>query len=252
MAEKKEFLRETDAEAIRLAKTLLRTARYGALATIEPETGAPLATRVAVATDVDGAPLILVSALSAHTPALLAEPRCSLLLGEPGRGDPLAHPRVTLACASGRLERHDPAHARAERRYLNRHPGARLYAGFGDFSYFRLEPAGANLNGGFGKAYRLRREDLLTVSPALDALANAEQSAIDHMNTDHRDALAACARHFAGQRGDGWLMTGIDADGFDMANGDHVCRVFFPSVLNEASKLREILVKMARKAKASA
>ena len=64
---KKDVIRETDAEAIRLAKTLIRTARYGALAVLDPETGAPLASRVGVATDVDGAPLILVSLLSAHT-----------------------------------------------------------------------------------------------------------------------------------------------------------------------------------------
>ncbi|RUY85655.1 HugZ family protein, partial [Mesorhizobium sp. M7A.F.Ca.CA.001.10.2.1] len=68
---KKDVIRETDAEAIRLAKTLLRSARFGALAVIEPQTGSPLASRVGVATDIDGAPLILVSMLSAHTGALL-------------------------------------------------------------------------------------------------------------------------------------------------------------------------------------
>ncbi|RVB60512.1 HugZ family protein, partial [Mesorhizobium sp. M7A.F.Ca.CA.002.03.2.1] len=55
---KKDVIRETDAEAIRLAKTLLRSARFGALAVIEPQTGSPLASRVGVATDIDGAPLI--------------------------------------------------------------------------------------------------------------------------------------------------------------------------------------------------
>ncbi|RVB06934.1 HugZ family protein, partial [Mesorhizobium sp. M7A.F.Ca.CA.004.06.2.1] len=43
---KKDVIRETDAEAIRLAKTLLRSARFGALAVIEPQTGSPLASRV--------------------------------------------------------------------------------------------------------------------------------------------------------------------------------------------------------------
>ena len=74
------------------------------------ETGAPLASRVGVATDIDGAPLILVSMLSAHTPAILADPRCSLLVGEPGKGDPLAHPRLTLICravAAGTWHRRD-------------------------------------------------------------------------------------------------------------------------------------------------
>ena len=108
-----EVLRETDAGAIRLARTLVRTARSASLAVLEADTGHPLASRVGVATDADGAPLILVSQLSAHTPAMLADPRCSLLVGQPGKGDPLAHPRVTLVCRAERLEPGTPADARA-------------------------------------------------------------------------------------------------------------------------------------------
>ncbi|TIW22339.1 MAG: HugZ family protein, partial [Mesorhizobium sp.] len=35
---KKDVIRETDAAAVRLAKTLIRGARFGALAVIDPET----------------------------------------------------------------------------------------------------------------------------------------------------------------------------------------------------------------------
>lgn len=248
-AERRNVIQETDAEAVRLAKTLLRTARYGALAVLDPETGAPLASRVATATDVDGAPLILVSSLSAHTAALLADPRCSLLLGEPGKGDPLAHPRISLFCRAARREAETPEHARAARRYLNRHPKAKLYAGFADFSFFRLEPEGAGLNGGFARAYRLTREDLLTRSPALDALAEREQGAIDHMNADHADAVVAYARHFAQASGSDWRLTGIDAEGIDLAAGDATLRVFFAETLQNADALRETLVRMAGQAR---
>ncbi|WP_256753180.1 HugZ family protein [Mesorhizobium sp. Mes31] len=244
--QKKAVIRETDAEAIRLAKTLLRRARFGALAVIEPQTGSPQASRVGVATDVDGAPLILVSMLSAHTGALLADPRCSLLVGEPGKGDPLAHPRLTLVCQAARLERGSNAHARAERRYLNRNPKASLYVGLGDFSIFRLEPRHASLNGGFGKAYQLDRSSLLASGPIVEELAASEQSAIDHMNADHLDAIAVYARHFAKASGDGWTIAGFDADGMDLVSGDNVCRVFFPQPLATARELRQILVEMAR------
>lgn len=244
--QKKAVIRETDAEAIRLAKTLLRRARFGALAVIEPQTGSPLASRVGVATDTDGAPLILVSMLSAHTGALLADPRCSLLVGEPGKGDPLAHPRLTLVCRAARLERGSNAHARAERRYLNRNPKASLYAGLGDFSIFRLEPQHASLNGGFGKAYQLDRSSLLTNGPIVEELAESEQSAVDHMNADHLDAIAVYARHFAKASGDGWTIAGFDADGMDLVSGDNVCRVFFPQPLAAARELRQVLVEMAR------
>ncbi|MBZ9711409.1 HugZ family protein [Mesorhizobium sp. ESP7-2] len=247
----RDVIRETDAEAIRLAKTLLRSARFGALAVLEPQTGSPLASRVGVATDIDGAPLILVSMLAAHTSALLADPRCSLLLGEPGKGDPLAHPRLTLICQASRLERGSQAHARAERRYLNRNPKAGLYAGLGDFSIFRLEPQRASLNGGFGKAYLLERSDLLTIGPIIEELAGSEQSAIEHMNADHLEAIAVYARHFAKASGDGWTIAGLDADGMDLVSGDNVCRVFFPQPLINVSELRPVLVVMARAGRAA-
>ncbi|MER9654287.1 HugZ family protein [Mesorhizobium sp. M0152] len=250
--QRKDVIRETDADAIRLANTLLRSARFGALAVLEPQTGSPLASRVGVATDIDGAPLILVSQLSAHTPALLADPRCSLLLGEPGKGDPLAHPRLTLVCQASRLERGSDAYARAERRYLNRNPKASLYAGLGDFSIFRLDPQRASLNGGFGKAYRLGRSDLMTSGPVVEELAASEQSAIDHMNSDHLDAIAVYALHFGKSSGDNsWVISGIDADGMDLLSGDNVCRVFFPQPLSTARELRPVLVDMARSGRAA-
>jgi len=246
MTDNNPAIRETDAEAIRLARTLLRSARYGALATLDPVTGAPMASRVAVATDLDGAPVILVSILAAHTGAILADPRCSLLLGEPGKGDPLAHPRISIAASALRLERGTPDQARAARRYLNRHPKAKLYADFADFAFFRLAPSGASLNGGFGKAYALDAADLLTASSANQGLAASEQRAVDHMNDDHLDAIAHYAAHFAKAAQGAWQLTGIDADGIDIADGDRVERIFFDVPLRDAGEVRTVLVDMAR------
>jgi heme iron utilization protein len=246
MEAKKDVLRETDAEAIRLAKTLIRSARHGALAALDPKTGAPLASRVGVATDLDGTPIILVSGLAAHTGAILADPRCSLLIGEPGKGDPLAHARITLACTAAKLERGTPEQQRAARRYLNRNPKAKLYAELADFNYFRLEPQSASLNGGFGKAYALTRADIITDSPANPSLAEREQGAVDHMNDDHLDAIAVYAQAFGGASGGGWIITGLDAEGMDLAAGDEQRRVFFPAPIADAAELRLVLVEMAK------
>jgi putative heme iron utilization protein len=248
---KKSVIRETDAEAIRLGKTLVRSARHGAIAMLDPQTGGPLASRVGVATDLDGTPLILTSMLSAHTRAIAADPRCSLLLGDPGKGDPLAHPRITLVCRAARLEKGSPEQIRAERRYLNRNPKAKLYVGLGDFSLFRLEIVSASLNGGFGRAYMLDRTDLIVEGPVTEGLAIAEQGAVDHMNADHSDAIAVYAHHYARASGDGWVLTGLDADGMDLANGDDVRRVFYPAQLKEAGDLRKVLVEMAKTGRAA-
>jgi len=76
-----DLLQTVDDKARALARRLLGESRFGALAVLEPGTGHPLASRTAVAPDVDGAPLMLMSGLAAHTAALAADPRCSLLLG---------------------------------------------------------------------------------------------------------------------------------------------------------------------------
>ncbi len=245
MEKKKDVIRETDAEAIRLAKTLIRTARYGAIAVLDPETGAPLASRVGTATDIDGAPLILVSMLSAHTKALIADSRCSLLVGEPGKGDPLAYPRITISCKALQLQRGTAERTRAERRYLNRHPKAKLYVGLGDFHFFRLEPDRASLNGGFGKAYLLGRSELVTEESVAKDLAESEQSAIDHMNSDHADAISVYARAFCGAGEADSRITGIDGEGLDLAVGDETQRLFFPEPLADARNLRKVLVELA-------
>lgn len=249
--ENRNVIRETDAEAIRLAKTLVRGARYGALAVIEADSGHPHVSRVGTATDIDGTPLILVSALAPHTRALFADPRASLLLGEPGKGDPLAHPRITIACNARAIERRMPSHTRVARRYLSRQPKARLYADFADFTFFRLEPEGASLNGGFGKAYVLKADEIVRqsmIEPGLDAM---EEAVLAHMNDDHRDTVALYARHFAGAHAGAWTMTGLDAEGFDLACGDDVRRVFFEHPLEDETDVRETLVAMADEARQS-
>lgn len=157
-------IRPTDNEARALARDLIDKARFGALAVIDPQSGAPLVSRVAVATDATGAPVSLVSDLSHHTKALEARDDCSLLLGEPGpKGDPLTHPRLTLQAKARFLRHRAPGHAEMRARYLKIHPKSKLYIDFADFSFALFYVERAYLNGGFGKAYELTPEDLAPV-----------------------------------------------------------------------------------------
>lgn len=146
-----------------MARALLDKAPFAALAHLEPETGHPLVTRVGFGLDAEGAPLLLMSELSAHFAALAADGRCSLLIGEPGQinkpgGDPLTHPRLTLVGWAARVLQSSRDAARAA--YLGRNPKAKLYVDFGDFHFWQITPERAFLNGGFGKAYDLDPSDL--------------------------------------------------------------------------------------------
>jgi heme iron utilization protein len=238
-----------DDEARQTARHLMRTARSGALATNDPEGGFPFASLVAVATDLDGSPLILTSQLSVHTKLLEADRRCSLLLSSQGKGDPLAHARVTLLAEARRLDRNSEDGERVRRRYLAHQPKASLYVDFPDFSFWRLDVTSASLNGGFGRAYRMAKADVLTSLEGLDDLADLEAGAVAHMNADHADAVALYATKIGGAREGAWRLTGIDPEGLLLALGDEILRLTFPEPLRSGAELRPVLVRLAQEAR---
>ena len=230
-------LQSADDRAVADAKRLMRLARTAALATLEPDGGAPLTTLVGVASDFDGAPLFLMSTLSRHTRNLAGDPRVSLLLAEsPERGDPLNHPRLTLG---GRIER--CADPRARLRYLQRNPKAALYASFADFAHFRLKIDNVHFNGGFGRANALTPADILASREAETELAEAEPRLIDEVNArgDATIARLAGSKKHAGRRV--WRAIGLDAEGLDLAAGGRAARAQFRAPARDAASWRERL-----------
>lgn len=222
------------------ARTLLRSLRVGSLATLDGESGYPFATLVSVATDLDGAPLLLMSQLSAHTRNVSADARVSLLLSRGGKGDPLAHPRLTVV---GRCLPF--AEDRARTRFLARHPKAALYAGFGDFAFYRIAIEGGHLNGGFARAARLSADELMTNIEDARGLVEAEASAVEHMNEDHAEAVALYATKLLGLRSGRWVVTGIDPDGLDLMLREETARLPFPQRVTTPGELRLALKHLA-------
>jgi heme iron utilization protein len=232
-----------------VAKALLRATRAGSLATIDRNTGHPFASLVNVATDSDGAPLILVSRLSTHTANLEADGRAAVLLASAGKGDPLAHPRLTVIGSFARVPRDDPQEPRLRRRFLARHPKSELYAGFGDFAFWRLDTVSAHLNGGFARAADLKAADVLTDVSDAEDLLEAEASAVAHMNGDHAEAVRLYATKLLGADDGPWRLTGLDPDGLDLARGDLTLRLPFAERVTTAEQLRRVVVDLAKQAR---
>ncbi|MCF6271966.1 MAG: pyridoxamine 5-phosphate oxidase [Rhodobacteraceae bacterium] len=146
-------LRPVDDEARDIARGLLAATRFGALGVLVDD--APFVTRVALSAR--GKVVSLVSSLAQHTQALKVDPRCSLLIGEPGeKGDPLTHARLTLRAKAIFLDRNKELRAR----WLKTHPKAKLYIDFGDFGFVHFQVDEAFLNGGFGYACQMDMDDL--------------------------------------------------------------------------------------------
>jgi len=232
------------------AKTLLRVIRAGALATIDRNTGHPFASLVNLASDSDGSPLILISRLSTHTANLEADGRASVLMASAGKGDPLAHPRLTMIGAFRLIARDDPQEARVRRRFLARHPKAELYAGFADFSFWRLAVVSAHLNAGFARAADLKAADVMTDLSGAENLIQTEESAVAHMNEDHADAVRLYATRLLGAEDGAWRLTGLDPEGLDLALGESTLRLPFPARVTTAGDLRAMVVGLAKEARA--
>lgn len=242
---KKDVLQPVDADARRLAKAMLRTARFAALGTLDHFDGSPSVSRVALATAMNGDACFLISGLSSHFGNLESDSRCSLLVGEPGKGDPLAHARMTLI---GRAEKVVEQSQRAliKGRYLMRHPKSSLYADFADFAFWRFRAERVSLNAGFGKAYALLPEDIVTDLSNIVGLEASEPGAVEHMNSDHSDAVDHYAA-LAGGDETGWRLTCLDPEGVDLARGDRTARLWFDRPMSSVAELRPVLVALAKR-----
>lgn len=227
------------------AKRLLRCGLKAALATIDRETGYPYASLITVATSAGGAPVFLISRLAKHTTNLLADPRASILYdGTGGLGDPLEGGRISL-----RGEAHPIDDPRAEARFLARHPSARSYAGFADFSFYGLRIEGAHYVGGFGSIHDFSPEDLLTPLGGAEALLDAEPDIVEHMNEDHADAVELYATKLLGAPPGAWRFAGCDPDGCDLVLEDRALRLDFPQRVTSPQTVRTTLARLARKAR---
>ena len=238
----------SDFDAGRLARSLLRRSRQGALATLMAGSGDPYCSLVNVASHPDGSPILLISRLAVHTRNLLGDARVSLMLDERAEGDPLEGARIMLA---GRAEQAADSDLEiVRRRYLGAHPSAEAFVDFADFSFFRIRPSGMHLVAGFGRIVDLKPEQFLTDVSGAGALLEAEQGAIDHMNADHRNATNLYATRLLGAEAADWRCTGCDPDGIDLQAGGKTLRLDFPERVTGPGELRKMLVKLAEKARA--
>ena len=206
-----------------MARRILRSAATASLGTLATD-GGPFVTFVTVATDIDGAPLILVSGLDAHTRHLGRDDRASLLMQAPAGAseDPLTGARFTLVGRFRSMADDEDAHARLLRRFLARHPKAEGYAGFGDFSLYRMIVDGAHLVAGFGRIARLSADDLLVAPAVAEAFALAEASLIETLSGIDPRPVA------------------IDPDGVDVADNG-IRRFCFPQRAGDPGEVAALM-----------
>ncbi|ONG54963.1 hypothetical protein BKE38_09530 [Pseudoroseomonas deserti] len=239
-------------EAARQARRLLRNARQGVLAT--QRDGQPYAALVTPAMAPDLSPLLWLSRLSEHARQLAIEPRCALMVQGAAEGEnPQTAPRVTVTGLAEPVPDGEIVALKAH--WLAHHPYAEAYAGFGDFSLWRIVLQAAQLVGGFAAAARLKGSELRPDPDAVAAVAAAAPQIVEHMNADHPDAVENIAARLPGQMpgagAEGWRMLAVDVDGCLFSRGPERCRLDFGAPAADASGVRQALVEAARATRAA-
>ncbi len=233
------------------ARTLMEQIGTGCLSTAAVEMkGHPYGSFITYALE-DGHPIFLISALAEHTKNLLTEPRCSLMVVEPGTGDPLARGRVTLVGHATELEK-GRASESARSAFLAAHPGASYYMDYGDFRFWRVEIESVRYIGGYGRMSWVEGDDWTGASP--DPIAAHADHIVAHMNADHLDTMALYCKAFTkAQEFSEVTMIGIDRYGFEMSvqtdKGPRPIRLPFSATVSTPDEAREALVDLAKRAR---
>lgn len=225
-------------EAIREARTLLRTARLVALATLDPGSGYPYAMMTNLAIEPDGTPFFFVARLAVHARNIEADNRVSLALAEAGAPDALTRPRLTLAGRAQAIPAAEETEARE--RYACRYPKAKLYLDLPDARFYRLPVEALQINGG-----PAQNANEVTAAALKTDLAGAEQlmararGEIARLNRSPADIAGLVALTGAGPGN--WRVSGLDPEGIDLSTSEHTVRHWFHRRVTTLDELAEQL-----------
>jgi putative heme iron utilization protein len=103
--------------------------------------------------------------------------------------------------------------------------------------------------GGFGRIVSLDAAALTTRIDDASDLIGAEPGIIEHMNSDHADAISLHATRLAGCPPGEWRMVGIDPAGCDLLHRTHTARIDFPAPVRTPGEARMALVALVKEAR---
>jgi putative heme iron utilization protein len=233
------------------ARTLLYVGRIGTLSTLSrKQQGFPFGSVMPYGLDENGGPVFLISTMAMHTQNLQADPRSSLLVTQPdASGDPLGASRVTLL--GNVLPIPEPEIAEARKLYLARYANSKNWVDFEDFSFYRMGVVDIYYVGGFGVMGWVSAWEYYHGKP--DPLADFAADIIEHMNTDHGEALTLLARAFAGIESQEAAMTSVDRLGFQVRlrtpDGPRGARIAFSREVDSPAEARSVLIDMVAQAR---
>jgi putative heme iron utilization protein len=230
----------TDAE---YARSLAHAQGRASLSTLTAQ-GYPFGSVVSYVCTSLGEPVVCISSMAEHTINARNDQRASVLIAEPvpAGADPLASARLTLV---GDLIEYGRVTDDLRMAFLERHPSARFYVDYTDFSWWRLVPTAVRFVGGFGHMSWVGVPEYTAAEP--DPLGHAADGICQHMNDDHRSANLMYAQVLAGlSDATDAAMSAVDRYGFvlDVTTpaGGRQARIAFAEPVSTGEQVRAAVV----------
>lgn len=232
--------------AIIEARNLLRSREEAILSTHSlSKSGYPFGSVTTFLADEIGQPIIYISDLAQHTQNIHGNPKVSIIINKTGKKDINAGARLTILGDAKPID--ESEFDSISQAFWTRFPSSKGYQNTHDFEFFRIHVKHLRYIGGFGKIHWLPVDQFM-----LEKIDWSVDSAIEHMNQDHVDAMQAIVRGRTEKKPKQVVMTHIYQDGCVMQINKHKNLFFaFEQPVKTPEEVRQQLVAMTQKARSA-
>jgi putative heme iron utilization protein len=233
------------AELVSTAKELFHEMNSGVLSTISvDEAGYPFGSITPFSLTHEGSPVILISDLAQHTKNIKADSKCSITVYKQKVGNQQTSARVTLLADAKVISEEERENITTK--YLAIFPEAKRYFEAHAFEFYKLVPRRIRFILGFGEIHWLESEEWQSESPSW---IDEEQKIIDHMNSDHEDALVNMASHYFDKQADKVELTSLYKEGYYIKIDSETHYQCFKEEILSTNQMRTAFVELARESK---
>lgn len=221
-------------DLVQALRKLWHQSFHGLLSThSEKHEGYPFGSLLPICLDSKGHPLMMISHLAQHTRNLDADPRCSLMLTQPGHADVQQWARLTC------LANAEPVNSSASmERYYRYYPESRRYHKELNFQLYRLQPMQFYFIAGFGSARwfdvsRILDQRHFPIASEVEMLYQINA----HGHQVLKDYLAERQLKFT----DYTNAVGADSMGLDIRQGETLMRLHFETPIQDEHTFLSIM-----------
>ena len=235
-------------EVSKIARAFMKKWDSGILSTLGEHDGKsyPLGSLTPYVLTEEGEVIILVSDLAPHTHNIWKAPQVCFTVFDMEASHKQASPRVSLSAEATQVdEQKEPEKFKTiSEKYFTFFPMARNYFKAHNFFFFTIKPVHVHFIRTFGQIYSYKAEGVWDLPTP--EWKGSEQSAIDHMNEDHKDSLVKYTKSLLDEEMEDATLVAVDSEGFHIKSDSKFHYMNFQGLANDMNGLHREFVALSK------